>query len=93
MNYLIGINGVRGTKKGSKIIKSVAQAIISGSLLKTYTWTGRSNSHDEEKKKLSVKKNVVGLIYDVVKAYDENYSRSECTKDMIYKVCKYAYLG
>lgn len=93
MKYLIGINGVRGTKNGSKIVKSVAEAILSSSLLSTYTWTGRSKSSEEEKKKLCSNVNVVDLIYDVVKAYDENYSKRQCKTDMIYKVCKYAHLG
>lgn len=93
MNHLIGLNGVCGDKQGSKIIKSVTEAVISSSLLSTYTWTGRSKSSDEEKKKLSSKVNVVDLIYDVIKAYDGNYSKQQCKTDLIYKVCKYAHLG
>lgn len=93
MKFLIGLNGVHGDKKGSKIIKSVVYAIISRPLMTTYTWTGRSKSSNERKKALSTKLNILDLIYDVVKAYDGKYTKRECNEDIKYKVCKYAHLG
>lgn len=93
MKFLISLNGVRGDKKGTKIIKSVVNAIISRPLMSTYTWTGRSKSSNEKKKMLSTKLNILDLIYDVVKAYDGSYTKRECIDDIKYKVCKYAHLG
>lgn len=90
LNYLVSINGVRGDKNGSKIIKSVAHATISPTLLSKYTWSGRSSTK-EKKLVLSNKVQIIDLIYHVVKAYDVNYSRSDCHDDLIYKVCKYAH--
>lgn len=87
---MVSINGVRGDKDGSKIIRSVVHATISPTLLSKYTWTGRSSSK-EKKQILSSKEKIIDLIYNVVKMYDVNYSRSECNEDLKYKVCKYAY--
>lgn len=88
---MITINGVRGDKNGSKIIKSVIHATISPTLLSNYTWTGRSSAR-EIKLALSTKKRIIDLIYNVVKSYDVNYSRSDCEDDLKYKVFKYAHI-
>lgn len=93
MKYLISLNGARGSKKGSKIVKSVVEAVISRAVLSTYTWTGRTNSTVTKKNALSSKQNTLDLIFEVIKAYDTNYSKQECMDDIKYKVCKYAHLG
>lgn len=93
MKHLITKNGVNGNKNGSKIVKSVVEAIISRSLLSTYTWTGRSKPNATKKNALSTKLNILDLIHDVIKAYDNGYSKRDCMDDIKYKVCKYAHLG
>lgn len=91
LTHLIEINGVNGVKKGTKIIKSLVSHIISAPLLKQYTWTGRTVK-GAKKFALETKKQIIHLIFAVVKAYDAAYSLSECEYDLTYKVCKIAHL-
>lgn len=89
LDFLVSINGVCGHKKGSEIVRSVVHAMISPTLLKEYTWTGRSSTQ-VKKRALCTKENIIGLIYNVVKSYDVNYSQADCDYDLTYRVCKRA---
>lgn len=87
---MVSINGVGEDREGSKIIRSVAHAIISPELLKKFTWTGRS-APKVQKNSFSTKEKIIGLIYNTVNAYDTKYSRSNCDSDLKYRVCKHAH--
>lgn len=86
---MISLNGIGGTKDGSKIVRSVVLSTISSELLSTYTWTGRSQNSN--KKAFESKKNIINLLYTAIRAYDTSYSKADCSSDLKYKIFKYAY--
>lgn len=84
------INGDGGGKKGGKIIKSVFDALISCEVAHHFTWSGKSTP-GQKKIAFSTYKEIVGIIYAVVRRADPGYCRKDCEKDLTYKVLKHAH--
>lgn len=83
------INGHSGDKVGGKIIKSVFDAVIDSRIHCMFTWTGKS-SNGQKKMAFSEYKEVIGILYAIIRLADAKYSMKDCERDLTYKVLKYA---
>lgn len=88
ISLLIVINGESGDKKGEKIIKQIFDAIIDVEIKTQFTWTGKS-AMGKTKLAFSEYKEIINLIYAVVRRADSQYTKSECEHDLTYRVLKY----
>lgn len=91
VSLLSVINGQSGDKNGGKIIKSLFDAVIDSRIISMFTWTGKS-SNGQKKMAFSEYKEIIGLLYTVVRLADTKYSKKDCERDLTYKVLKYASL-
>lgn len=89
ITFLCVLNGESGTKKGSKIIKQLFDAIIDGEIKTSFSWTGKSAT-GKNKIAFSEYKEIINLIYAVVRHADGQYTMNDCEHDLTYKVLKYA---
>lgn len=85
--HLCTINGTNGNKEGGKIVRSVVFATISPTILKGYTWTGTSKQ--QQKSGFMKYKQIFGVFFTVIRAYDKNYSQSDCEDDMKNRIFKH----
>lgn len=83
-NHLCTIHGSNGPKTGGKIIRSVVFSTICPTVLQTYTWSGSG-----DKNNFKNRKNIFAVFFDVVFAYDKNYTKSQCEDDMKQRIFKY----
>lgn len=63
--------------------------MIDGKIHCKYTWTGKS-SNNQTKLAFSELKEIIGLLYAVVRLADATYSLKDCERDLTYKVLKRA---
>lgn len=82
------INGENCDKKGEKILKSVADAIIDKKIRNLFSWTGKSNDPLKPKIAFCIYKEIVKLIHTTIRITDPNYSQKECEKNLTYKFFK-----
>lgn len=88
--HLCIINGTNGTKEGGKVIRSVVFATICPTVLEKYTWTGISGLNKSgRKKEFKQFKNIFGVFFDVVHAYNQEYSKSDCEDDIKHRILKH----
>lgn len=87
IDHLCTINGTNGSKDGGKIIRSVVFATICPSILKDFTWTGSSKSG--QKNDFKRHKQIFGVFFAVVHAYNQKYSQSDCEDDMKNRIFKH----
>lgn len=88
MSLLSVINGDDGNKNGGKIIKALFDTVIYSELQCKFTWTGKSNG--QNKIAFCEYKEVVGLLYSVVRLADSKYTLKDCKRDITHKVLKHA---
>lgn len=75
-----------------KILKTFIKEVISDDLLSYYTWTGKSKK--EFGRKNSFQKELINigeLLFNVVKAKDERYTKGIFHSQMVNKILKCAY--
>lgn len=89
VSLLSVINGNSGDKDGEKICKPLFDTIIDSELKKKFTWTGRT-SLGNSKMAFSVYKEVVALLFSVIRLADSNYTTKKCQQNVTYKVLKFA---
>lgn len=64
-------------------MKSLFEVIIDDELKKMFTWTGKT-----EKMEFRTYKEVIALLFAVIRLADSNYTIAQCHKDIIYRVLK-----
>lgn len=89
VSLLSVINGRSGEKEGEKIIKPLFDKMISIELKAKFTWSGRTTL-GYTKMPFSVYKEVVSLLFTVVRLADANYTTTQCQRDVTYRVLKHA---
>lgn len=88
--YLCTINGTNGIKDGGKIVRSVVFSTICPSVLKKFSWTGNSGFNQPGlKKDFKQKKNIFGIFFDVIYAYDKKYTKMDCEDDLKNRIFKH----
>lgn len=88
---MVKLFGDSGTMNGSKILKKIVTEVIATTLLKTMTWTGKTNVRDMRKLAFSKYTLLLKLIHETVLAADSSYTQKKFQSDMVNKVLKYAY--
>lgn len=91
-NLLSTINGVSGKLDGSKIVKSVADAIIEPTKQYLFSMTGRAAPGGPKKVAFNGYTEIIALIFAVCRRAAKNYSMNECNKDLTYKIFKHGNL-
>lgn len=90
MSILQKIGGDRNVK-GGKMLEPLVLAIILPQFLSNITWSGRAAKGKDRKIALSKYGNIVTLITSICHKIDASYEPDECTKDLKYKILKYAH--
>lgn len=72
---------------------SIINKIFSAELLCQYTWTGKSDPKQKENKKYPFKNmtKILDVVLKVMQQIDAEYTMKELSRDVTYKVLKYAY--
>lgn len=84
------INGNDGNKNGADVILSIVNAVIEPSTLTVFSWSGKSGIKGATKNRFDGYTQIIGLFYSVCRLADRKYAYTDCTKDLTYKVFKYA---
>lgn len=84
------IGGNSGIGKADKVIRQIFDALISPTLLSTFTWSGRAKG-TQRKTPFKDYKNTQKLIYTVLNLVQNSYTLSSCICDIKCKILKYAY--
>lgn len=77
-------------KDGGSIIRSVVYSTICPTVLQIYTLTGNSGKkRPGEKKAFERYKNIFDVFFDVIHAYDKEYTKTDCRKDIRDRIFKF----
>lgn len=92
VSLLSVINGQNGQQKGSKLIKSITNAIIQPESQYKFSWTGKPLLMDGRKSKIAFVeyKHIIGTIHATCRHVDSMYSLKACERDLTYRVFKNA---
>lgn len=88
-NGLIILNGDNGELEAGKLIMSLFYTIFTKENLGNFTYTGK-NKNTRQFKPFT---RILGLIFDLLKAADNQYTRNVFERDVVNKVFKYAFQG
>lgn len=81
------INGESGDKNGEKLISKLFFTIIDETIKCKFTWTGKA-AVGKTKIALRDYKEIINLMYAVIRRADETYTMTKCEKNLTYKVLK-----
>lgn len=82
------LNSLLGDKV--KMIRFILFSIVDRTFFSNYTWMGKG-ANGETKQAFSKYKNVLNLIYTVVRGRDENYNFEAFLSNLKLKIIRYAY--
>lgn len=85
------IGGTDGSSNGEMVLLAIFSYFIDQQLLKTISWTGKSDSKLKKKIRFESYTEMIMLINEVCITADKKYTDVQCKKDMVYKIFKYAY--
>lgn len=91
LSALVKLFGDSGKMNGSKILKKFVFEVIDKGLMKTMTWTGKTNVRDVRKLALNKYTLLLKLIHETVLKADSTYTYKQFQSDIVNKVVKYAY--
>lgn len=89
VEHLCTINGMNGIKDGGKIVRSIVYETMCPSVLINFTWTGNSSHNQPGKKDFQQKRNIFGVFFEVIHAYDKKYTKLSCEDDLKKKIFKH----
>lgn len=84
------IGGVDGKGNGPKVLEPLVHSIVEPKMLANISWTGRGKGN-EKKIPMSSHVNIIRLITSLCEKADSSYLPEKCTRDIKYKILKYAH--